>query len=82
MQNQRRFHRIRPNGAAASTATIFVDLKKAATACEIIDISAGGACILVHGSDAIPKRFTLSHGGVKKSCRLVWQKGRRVGVSF
>lgn len=82
MQNQRRFHRVRPNGAVASTATIFVDLKNPAIPCNIVDISAGGACIMVHGTDAIPKRFILNHGGVKKSCRLVWQKGRRIGVSF
>jgi hypothetical protein len=36
----------------------------------------------VHGTEVIPRRFILNHGGVKKSCRIVWQKGRRVGVSF
>jgi hypothetical protein len=50
--------------------------------CNVVDISAGGACIEVHGTEAIPARFILHHGGVKKSCRIVWQKGRRIGVSF
>jgi hypothetical protein len=50
--------------------------------CNVVDISAGGACIEVHGIEAIPARFILHHGGVKKSCRIVWQKGRRIGVSF
>jgi hypothetical protein len=36
----------------------------------------------VHGADTIPTRFILSHGGVKKSCHVILQKGRRVGVSF
>lgn len=66
----------------AKTGTIYVDLKKPTTACKIVDISAGGACIEVHGSEAIPQRFVLNYGGVRKSCLLVWQKGRRVGVAF
>ncbi len=66
----------------ATTATIFVDLKSPTVACRIIDVSAGGACLEVHGSDAIPPRFMLNHSGVKKACHIVWQKGRRVGVAF
>jgi len=73
---------VRPSGLVPRTGTIFADLKAQPAVCNIVDISAGGACIEVHGSDAIPKRFILNHGGVKKSCYLVWQKGRRVGVAF
>jgi PilZ domain len=80
--NQRRFHRVRPTGTLGKSGTIFVDLKNPATHCNVIDVSAGGACIEVHGTAAIPKKFILNHGGVKKSCRVVWQKGRRVGVCF
>jgi hypothetical protein len=78
----RRFHRIRPSGLVPKTGTIFADLKSPPTACSVVDISAGGACLDVHGCEAIPRRFTLNHGGVKKSCYLVWQKGRRIGVTF
>jgi len=81
MAEQRRFHRVRPNGPARA-GSIFIDLKAPAVACSVMDISAGGACLEVHGSEVIPARFVLNHGGVKKSCRIVWQKGRRVGVSF
>lgn len=66
----------------SKTGTIYVDLKSPTTDCRIVDVSAGGACLEVHGSNAIPKRFTLNHGGVKKACRIVWQKGRRIGVCF
>jgi hypothetical protein len=79
---KRRFHRIRPSGLVPKTATIFADLKSPPTPCTIIDLSAGGACLDVHGSDIIPRRFVLNHGGVKKSCYLVWQKARRIGVTF
>jgi hypothetical protein len=66
----------------SKTGTIFVDLKSPTTVCNIVDVGAGGACIEVHGNAAIPERFILKYGGVKKSCILVWQKGRRVGVAF
>jgi len=82
MLDQRRYHRVRPSGLIAKTGTIYIDLKKPAIGCNVVDISAGGACIEVHGSEPIPKKFIFNHGGVQKSCRLVWQKGRRVGVSF
>lgn len=81
MAEQRRYHRVRPS-APGRAGSIFADMKKPAVACDVVDISAGGACLQVHGSEAIPARFVLNHGGVKKSCRIVWQKGRRIGVSF
>jgi hypothetical protein len=79
---KRRFHRVRPTGLVSKTGTIFADPKGQPTLCNIVDLSAGGACLEVHGNEAIPKKFILHHGGVKKSCYLVWQKGRRIGVSF
>ena len=79
---KRRFHRVRPSGLVPKTATMFADLKSPASSCTVVDISAGGACLDVPGSADIPRRFTLNHGGTKKSCYLVWQKGRRIGVSF
>jgi hypothetical protein len=82
MQNHRRFHRIRPAGLVSRTGIIFADMKSAPNPCSIVDISAGGACIEVHGNATIPNRFILSHGGVQKTCRVVWQKSRRVGVAF
>ena len=82
MQENRRFQRVRPTGMMTKTGTIFVDMKSPATACKVVDVSAGGACIEVQGSGVIPPRFVLNHGGVKKTCHIVWQKGRRVGVAF
>jgi hypothetical protein len=66
----------------AKTGIIFEGLGGVSTACTIVDLSAGGACLDVHGGDDIPKRFMLNHAGVRKSCLVVWQKGRRVGVCF
>lgn len=82
MQNKRRFVRVRPSGLMSRTGKIFVDLNSPAIDCDIVDISAAGACITVHGTSEIPKKFVLLYGGAKKSCRMVWNKGRRVGLSF
>jgi hypothetical protein len=79
---KRRFHRVRPSGLVSKTGTIFADLKSPPIACTIIDISAGGVCLEVPGSATIPRKFILNHGGVRKSCHVVWQKGRRVGAAF
>ncbi|MGA2895490.1 MAG: PilZ domain-containing protein [Xanthobacteraceae bacterium] len=81
-QEHRRFHRVAPSGLVSKTGTLFADLKSPPIVCNIVDLSAGGACLDVHGSNVIPKKFILNHGGVKKSCLVVWQKGRRVGVAF
>ena len=64
-------------------AKIVADIKKPAIECNIIDLSAGGACIQLASDDiVVPKRFTLVHGATKKNCMLVWKRGFRIGVSF
>jgi hypothetical protein len=63
-------------------ATIIVDPKKPVIVCHVVDMAAGGACLEVSGQTVIPRRFVLLHGGVKKKCNLIWQTGRRFGVSF
>jgi hypothetical protein len=66
----------------AKTGKIIIDIKKPAMECDVVDISAGGAHLAVHGTEAIPQRFTFLYGGSKKLARAVWIKGRRVGVQF
>ena len=50
----------------------------------MIDYSLGGACLDLDYEVALslPKRFCLLYGGNKKKCRLVWMRGRRIGVCF
>jgi hypothetical protein len=53
--------------------------------CTLRNISAGGACLVfVLRRTALPKEFalTVEPGGVRRSCRLVWQSSYRVGVRF
>jgi hypothetical protein len=82
VRENRRFARVRPTGLVSRAGTIIVDPKKPVIACSVIDLSAGGACLEINGQADIPKRFVFLHGGTKKKCSLVWQEGRRLGVSF
>jgi hypothetical protein len=82
VRENRRFIRIPPRGLVSKVATIIVDPSKPVIACNVIDQSAGGACLEVNGQAVIPKKFILLHGGTKKKCSVVWQAGRRLGVSY
>jgi proline racemase len=82
VRENRRFIRVAPRGLVSRTATIIVDPGKPVIACSVIDLSAGGACLEVTGQAVIPKKFVLLHAGTKKKCSVVWQSGRRLGVSY
>jgi len=82
VRENRRYVRIRPAGLVSRVAKIIVDRKLPVMDCNIIDLSAGGACLEVLGTAAIPRRFVLFHGGTKKTCTVVWLKGRRCGVRY
>lgn len=82
MRENRRFVRVKPSGLVSRAAKIVVDPKKPTIDCNIIDMSAGGACLEINSSGSVPKRFVLLHSGTKKNCIMVWAKGRRLGVAF
>jgi hypothetical protein len=82
MRDNRRHVRVRPAGLVSKTAKIVVGERAPSINCHVLDLSAGGACLELSNAEALPKRFVLFHGGTKKSCRLVWQAGRRFGVQF
>ncbi|ALK08854.1 hypothetical protein [Blastochloris viridis] len=82
MTEHRVFTRLRPSGRVSDKGKIFADVRSPTIECTVVDQSARGACLDIHGSLEIPKRFFFLHGGVKKSCVVLWQKGRRVGVSY
>jgi hypothetical protein len=52
--------------------------------CAILDISDGGACILLPAGVAVPDTFDLSMhaGGQNYLCRVMWKAGHRIGVCF
>jgi hypothetical protein len=82
MAHPRLYKRIRPTGQMGRTASIILGPKQAAITCNIVDYSAGGACLEICGKGALPSRFELLYGSIRKKCRVVWTKGIRVGVTF
>ena len=78
----RRFARIRPTGRTSDVAKLIVGPKAPVIDCIVVDYSAGGACLEIWGQTQLPNRFELLFGGTKKRCRVVWSKGRRLGVAF
>ncbi len=78
----RRFVRVRPRGLVASRGAVVIDPRWPALDCVVIDLSAGGACVHVEGQAPIPERVTFIHSGTRKSCRVVWRKGRRLGLQY
>lgn len=80
----RRYQRVRPSGLMAKTAMILPAPNRPALSCNVVDYSVGGACLdlAYEIAVALPKRFELLYGGNRKKCRVVWTKGRRVGVCF
>ncbi len=53
--------------------------------CHVLDVSAGGAKLIVDIDTPIGSLFRLSvapHSIVRRPCQVVWRKGRQVGVTF
>ncbi|MGX7745380.1 hypothetical protein [Rhodopseudomonas parapalustris] len=46
------------------------------------DYSAGGACVELNADANLPQRFEMLHGATRKKCRMVWKRGRRIGLCF
>jgi hypothetical protein len=78
----RRYARVKPVGLVSRTAKLVLDPRARAIDCRVVDISAGGACIELAEPLKLPGRFVFIHGGVKKSCHVVWQRNGRVGLGF
>jgi hypothetical protein len=80
--HQPRLHERVPTPPQSAFASIVIDGKLPAIDCDVIDFSAGGACLDVPGKPILPPRFELIHGDTRKPCRMVWGRGTRVGVVF
>jgi hypothetical protein len=78
----RRSARVRPSGSMSNAAKIIVDPKSPLIDCKIVDYSASGACVEIWSEIKLPNRFELVFGRTRKRCRLVWAKGRRMGLAF
>lgn len=52
--------------------------------CAVVDLSSHGAGITIASAFGVPKVFQLTISGEKEArqCRVIWQQGRTLGVSF
>jgi hypothetical protein len=82
MTQPRRFARVQPRGQVSSAAKLIVGPRAPVIDCNVLDYSAGGACLELNPRTSVPPRFEMLHGGARKRCRLVWRAGPRLGVSF
>ncbi len=76
--------RTHPRVLTLKTAKIFSDGMPEQTDCAILNISNGGAALLVPDLAVVPMTFTLviDPYGLVRSCQLRWRAGNRVGVQF
>ena len=81
-KSPRLYQRVRPTSPAASKAQIIVNPRAPPIACTLVDYSPGGACLEIFPMVAVPERFELLHGKVRKRSRIVWRRGIRIGVAF
>lgn len=66
------------------TARISADVIANSLPCAILDLSEGGACLLLPNETLLPNEFdlTVDHTGSRQRCKLVWRSRHRIGVSF
>jgi hypothetical protein len=53
--------------------------------CQVLDVSPGGAKLAADIDAIVGTSFRLSvapHSLVRKSCEVVWRRGRQIGVKF
>jgi hypothetical protein len=50
--------------------------------CKVRDISEMGAGIEISADVNLPQEFDLVAEGIRRRCRVVWRRRRRVGVAF
>ncbi|RAI44979.1 DUF2336 domain-containing protein [Rhodoplanes roseus] len=50
--------------------------------CAVLNVSRGGACVLVSDIESLPDTFSLSFDGDTRDCSIAWRERHRVGVAF
>jgi hypothetical protein len=50
--------------------------------CKVLDISHGGARLMVQGNSVLPDAFVMCMGTSKRHARVMWRAGQEAGVEF
>ena len=78
---RRRAIRVPPRGMVAKTGKL-VFASGSPIECQVIDLSAGGACLRLSELRDLSKRFEFHHGAARYVCRLAWQRGYTIGIRY
>lgn len=63
----------------------WITLRGSQIECRVMNLSQGGAQIVVDGDTELPDRFALSlvpNIPDKKVCEVIWRKGNAMGLKF
>ena len=73
-----------PRHLTLQTAKIFIDSHSPAIACAVLNISDGGACVLLPTKTYVPSFFDMAmdHNSTHYECRIAWRYGDKIGVAF
>jgi hypothetical protein len=76
--------RIRTRKLTLEPGSIEIPRNDSPVDCVILDITSGGACILVKDASVLPLTFHLrmTSTGTAYVCKRAWQQRNRIGVSF
>lgn len=81
MSENRRSARLPPTGKVAKTAKL-VFASGTPVECQVVNLSAGGACVRVAELRDLSKPFEFHHGGTRHVCQLAWQRGYTIGIRY
>jgi hypothetical protein len=81
MSEERRSIRVEPRGLVPRTGKLLLG-PAAPIDCQVVNLSAGGACLRLPVLQRLPKRFEFLHGTTRKLCQLVWQRGYLIGICY
>jgi hypothetical protein len=66
-------------------AFVYLDRRLPLIECDVLNISDGGAHIVVHSEQMLPAHFVLfftPDGSERRTCRVIWRNGSDIGVAF
>jgi hypothetical protein len=78
----RRSLRVEPRGLVPRTGKLLLGPQAAPVDCQVVNLSAGGACLKLSVLQRLPKRFEFLHGATRKLSQLVWQRGYLIGICY
>jgi hypothetical protein len=78
----RRSLRVEPRGLVPRTGKLLLGPDAAPVNCQVVNLSAGGACLRMSALPRLPRRFEFLHGATRKLAQLVWQRGYLIGICY